>query len=328
MNERALISVDAAYLWSTVASAAGRQLGSLHGDFQAVAAKVSVLSESLIGVPTWMARWYDSSYEGTRYRPPNQRAVEVSKVTGVRVVMGRTVDMPGPEAKTVQKGVDTALVVDMVLTAANKNVSHIALISGDDDMEPGVRAAQDLGVTVVLLRIVDASGAPMGVSHHLQGAVNRVVDLPVTDLLEALCIPEVPEDDQPVTDRPKRATIAVDCLSFVSMESFLRAVEAVTGKEPSAVALAYVDALLQANNVSQNQTLMRWHEAEAPTLPVRVDHDLMDFAQRAGLDLVTNVRLALRGGFSKAVGLGVPVRLGLSVMQSVSATSAAEGTIR
>lgn len=50
----------------------------------------------------------------------------------------------------VQKGVDLQLGVDLVLLAAKQQISHAAVVAGDSDLLPAIRAAKNEGVLIHL----------------------------------------------------------------------------------------------------------------------------------------------------------------------------------
>ncbi len=72
----------------------------------------------------------------------------------------------------VEKGVDTAIVVDMLKAAWSRQVDALVLMSGDEDLRPGVEAAQDVGCPVWI-----ASWATQGLSRSLRAAAYAHVDL-------------------------------------------------------------------------------------------------------------------------------------------------------
>jgi uncharacterized LabA/DUF88 family protein len=55
-----------------------------------------------------------------------------------------------------QEGVDSLLVADLVALARNRAMTDALLLTGDEDILPGVRQAQEFGVRVHLLGIAPA----------------------------------------------------------------------------------------------------------------------------------------------------------------------------
>lgn len=144
MLERTLIFVDTSYLlasfynsWETGARA------QLEIDLPDVVAVLANMAENQLHQPVHRQLWYDGIPDSGPHR--YQRALRTCD--GVQLRAGQLIEWG--ERRT-QKAVDTRLVADMVLTAVDRQVSDIILVSGDADMIPGVSEASNRGVRVHL----------------------------------------------------------------------------------------------------------------------------------------------------------------------------------
>ena len=72
-----------------------------------------------------------------------------------------------------QKGVDALIYRDLMTLASERAVTDAFLISGDEDLREGVKAAQDRGVRVVLVGIETTSGF----NQSRQGFVSEADEL-------------------------------------------------------------------------------------------------------------------------------------------------------
>lgn len=71
-----------------------------------------------------------------------------------------------------QKGVDTKIVLDMMVAAQSRSIDYIALASGDADFEPVVQEVQRLGPKVLVLAF------KRSLSSSLARVSDRVIELP------------------------------------------------------------------------------------------------------------------------------------------------------
>ena len=81
--------------------------------------------------------WYDAK----------DRSEWISRVPGITLRLGRL------NKNNVQKGVDGAIIRDMLTLAHNGAVSDVFLMSGDEDLIEGVAEIKDLGISVHFLQI-------------------------------------------------------------------------------------------------------------------------------------------------------------------------------
>lgn len=150
-----MMFVDAGYLWAVMATVHG--VGRLDDLVVSPESLAQLLRERVEhdGMQLLRIRWYDAT-DPTR-RITNPRAASMAAVPGVRLVEGHLVRRGGVLQ---QKAVDTRLVADMVTIAHQHQVDRLVLLSGDEDMVPGVEAAEDLGLRVEVWSIEADDAAP------------------------------------------------------------------------------------------------------------------------------------------------------------------------
>lgn len=144
MLERTLVFVDTSYLlasfynsWETGARS------QLEIDLPEVVAVLSNMITNQLNQPIHRQYWYDGIPDSGPHR--YQRALR--GCDGVQLRTGQLIEWGD---RRTQKGVDTRLVADMVVTACRGQVADFVLVSGDADMIPGVEEASNHGVRVHL----------------------------------------------------------------------------------------------------------------------------------------------------------------------------------
>lgn len=123
------------------------------------------------GLPALRTYWYD----GAKDRVPTAEHQAVADLPNVKLRLGRV------NQQHLQKGVDALIYHDLVTLARERAISDAFLLSGDEDLREGVRAAQELGVRVTLLGIVTPSGE-RNQSRDLAREADEVVILKKDDL--------------------------------------------------------------------------------------------------------------------------------------------------
>lgn len=108
-------------------------------------------------VPVLRTYWYDGARDGIR----TQEQRKVAELPNVKLRLGRL------NVNNQQKGVDALIYRDLITLAQHRAVSDAVLLSGDEDLREGVRAAQDFGVRVVLVGIACADGKGNNQSEEL-----------------------------------------------------------------------------------------------------------------------------------------------------------------
>lgn len=155
MSGQTMVFVDAGYLWGVMATVHGvERIDDLVVSYEPLATLLRDRIEQAVG-PVLRIRWYDAT-DPTR-RITNPRAVGMAQVPGVRLVEGRLARHGG---QLQQKAVDTRLVADMVTIAHQHQTERFVLLTGDEDMVPGVEAAEDLGLHVEVWSIEADDAAP------------------------------------------------------------------------------------------------------------------------------------------------------------------------
>ncbi|MGH3720050.1 MAG: NYN domain-containing protein [Pseudonocardiaceae bacterium] len=143
--DRCAILVDAGYLYAEggklCCGSPARARTALQPSL-AVELLQKVASETT-KLPVLRTYWYDGARDGIR----TQEQREVAGLPNVKLRLGRL------NAQNKQKGVDALNYRDLITLAQHRAISDAVLLSGDEDLREGVRAAQDYGVRVVLVGI-------------------------------------------------------------------------------------------------------------------------------------------------------------------------------
>ena len=207
MLERTLVFVDTSYLlasfynsWEVGARA------QLEIDLPEVVATLGTMITQQLDQPVHRQYWYDGIPDSGPHR--YQRALR--SCAGVQLRTGQLIEWG--ERRT-QKGVDTRLVADLVVSATREQFSDFVLVSGDADMIPGVEEAADFGVRVHLYGFGWDS-----MSSALRHACDTttIID-PREDFADCMQL-QVLEGPLPPTirDRPLSDAEPVDCLLYTS----------------------------------------------------------------------------------------------------------------
>lgn len=180
-NRRTMLFVDAGYIYGVMRSYYSRgSIDELVVQHHKLAEYLRNRAEQSLECTVLRIHWYDAT--DPTHRIPNPRAAAMSRVPGVRLREGNTVMVNGI---TKQKGVDTRLVADMLSIAFRNQVTDFIVLSGDDDLSPGVEEAQDLGVTVQVWSI-GGQDLPTSVSRNLLTLADRHDEIPVAELAEII----------------------------------------------------------------------------------------------------------------------------------------------
>ncbi|APT93460.1 hypothetical protein CPHO_11800 [Corynebacterium phocae] len=144
MLNRTLVFVDTSYLlasfyntWETGAQA------QLEIDLPEVVNILATMIEGQLDQKIQRQYWYD----GIRETGPHRYQRALRTCDGVQLRTGQLIEWGD---RRTQKGVDTRLVADIVVSSMKGQVSDIVLVSGDADMIPGVEEAVLNGVRVHL----------------------------------------------------------------------------------------------------------------------------------------------------------------------------------
>lgn len=146
--DRSALFIDAGY----VMAAGGllclntKQRRILGCDHQDLIQHLSDVAEKRSGLPILRTYWYDAAWGAV----PTFEQELLAELPSVKLRLGR---LGKAGRTTVQKGVDTILVTDLMVLAQERAVSAAFLMTGDEDIRPGVVACQTLGVRVTLMGI-------------------------------------------------------------------------------------------------------------------------------------------------------------------------------
>ena len=148
--DRFAVFVDAGYLY-----AEGGKLccgTESRSRFTVNAQKLNLMLRELGGVRCGLGYlrtyWYDGARKGVR--TVAQQAI--AALPNLKLRLGRV------SARGQQKGVDALIYRDLMTLAHERAISEAFLLSGDEDLREGVKAAQDRGVRVTLIGIAPGPG--------------------------------------------------------------------------------------------------------------------------------------------------------------------------
>ncbi|WP_419926853.1 NYN domain-containing protein [Candidatus Poriferisocius sp.] len=128
--------------------------------------------------------WYD----GARDAFPTPEHQRMAALSNVKLRLGRL------NTRNQQKGVDSLIYRDLTTLARERAISDAYLLSGDEDLREGVKAAQDMGVRVTLVG-VSTVGDGWNQSRELVDEADEAMTLSKQDL--ALFIKCSPTVDKP-----------------------------------------------------------------------------------------------------------------------------------
>jgi len=148
--DRTAVFVDAGYLFASGSRAltpTGDKLqrSQLHLDHEAVLKLLLGLVTELTGLPLLRVYWYDGASVG-----PNAAHIALAYRPNLKLRLGQVDD------RGQQQGVDALLIADLATLAKNHACADALVLTGDDDIRPGVEQAQEHGVRVHLLGIPPA----------------------------------------------------------------------------------------------------------------------------------------------------------------------------
>jgi uncharacterized LabA/DUF88 family protein len=144
VSGKAAIFVDAGYLLAASAEliTGSPSRGGIEVGYSALVSTLIRFAEHHSGLPVLRMYWYD----GARNAVPTQEQLTIARLPQVKVRLGR-------RTRSGQKGVDSLIVHDLMVLARERAMARAYLLSGDEDIREGAAAAQQMGVSVVLLGI-------------------------------------------------------------------------------------------------------------------------------------------------------------------------------
>lgn len=154
--DRVAVFVDAGYLFA----AGGHAMTGLKLQRKRMTVHVAraityleAMAKGVTKLPILRVYWYD----GSRTSEPEEQHRELAYAPNVKLRLGR-INNSG-----VQKGVDTMMVRDLITLAKNHAVADVILITGDEDILPGILEAQEYGVRihVVTIATLESTLSPM-----------------------------------------------------------------------------------------------------------------------------------------------------------------------
>ncbi len=152
-------------------------------DADGVAAALTAIAETSCQLRVLRTYWYDGARDGVP-TPSQQR---IAALPNLKLRLGRV------NTRNEQKRVDALIYRDLMTLARERAIADAFLLSGDEDLREGVRAAQDMGVRVTLFGIPPTS-QEYNQSRELVNEADEIVILTNTQLSPhfALVEPELP----------------------------------------------------------------------------------------------------------------------------------------
>lgn len=237
--DRCAVFVDAGYLFASggLLCHNTRKRGELALDEVQLLSWLSREAQAHSKVEVLRTYWYDGARSGI----PTESQKRIAARAGVKLRLGR-VNGAGQ-----QKGVDALIYRDLITLATERAITDAYLLSGDEDLREGVKAAQDRGVRVTLIGIP----APSGFNQS-----------------EELCW-EV--DDQLTLDKAHLSGF----LELIAPPA--PAAGAQPQSSPSAAGAAFASTWLSSSDPAAAAALL----AERPRIPTPLDAELMRSAESA-----------------------------------------------
>jgi len=207
--------------------------------------------------------WYDGARSGI----PTESQKRIAARPGVKLRLGR-VNGAGQ-----QNGVDALIYRDLITLATERAITDAYLLSGDEDLREGVKAAQDRGVRVTLIGIPAPSG--FNQSEELCWEVDDQLTLDKSDLsgfLELIAQPTPAAGAQPQSS-------------------------------PSAAGAAFASTWLSSSDPATAAALL----AERPRIPTPLDAELMRSAEsemQVSLRNDQDAKREVRRAFWEAIATG------------------------
>lgn len=164
--------MDAGYLFAEGGKlcCGSRSRTDLRIDAAGIVEKLATLASNR-GTSVLRTYWYDGARQGV----PTTQQLMVAELPNVKLRLGRLT------ARGQQKGVDSLIYRDLMTLSRERAITRAVLLSGDEDLREGVRAAQDLGVQVAVVGIATSSGRS-NQSRELMREADELVELREQDL--------------------------------------------------------------------------------------------------------------------------------------------------
>ena len=171
--DRFAVFVDAGYLYAEGGKlcCGSWERGAIRLDVLAASRLIADRSREECHLPLLRTYWYDGAKDGI----PTSDHQQVAALPSVKLRLGR-IDVRGR-----QKGVDALIFRDLMTLARERAISDAFLLAGDEDLREGVKAAQDMGVRVVLIGVAAADGG-WNQSRELVNEADERITLTKEDL--------------------------------------------------------------------------------------------------------------------------------------------------
>ena len=149
--DRVAIFVDAGYVYAQggLITLGIKSRAQMDVDVSAFVNHLEGLARSMAEVPLLRTYWYDGAFQ----RVATAEHHSIARLPDVKLRLGTV------NAKGQQKGVDALLYRDLITLSRERSISDAVVVAGDADLCEGVRAAQELGVRVIVVGLDGRGGA-------------------------------------------------------------------------------------------------------------------------------------------------------------------------
>ncbi len=252
--DRCAIFVDAGYLYAAGGSLCcnTRARKSLDLDPSGFNQLVVNVAKGCCPAPVLRTYWYDGAKNGI----PTTTQQRIAALANVKLRLGRL------NTKNQQKGVDALIYRDIMTLASERAVTDAFLVSGDEDLREGVKAAQDRGVRVILVGIESKDG--FNQSRELVEEADELVTLTKTDLAHIIRL------------RPSPRTVGTSAAE-VNPILPLQSTPGVVSASPAAAGEDYAREWVTNATSAEIRSLVGVY----PRIPRQLDGELLRFVEGA-----------------------------------------------
>lgn len=202
--DRSAIFIDAGYLYAAAGDlcCGTRSRTRLLLDVPALNKLIVDKANDRCALPVLRTYWYDGAKNGI----PTKKQQTIAAQPNIKLRLGRL------NTRGQQKGVDALIYRDIMTLARERAIADGFLLSGDEDLREGVKAAQDQGVRITLVGVEAVGG--FNQSRELVSEVDYLITLTKAELSPIISLrpapppapPAIPGTPPPSPPTPTTAT--------------------------------------------------------------------------------------------------------------------------
>ena len=263
--DRFAVFVDAGYLYAGAGKLCCRtpKRESLQVDAMEVNQLLVRLAQRDCSLPPLRTYWYDGARNGI----PTREQQRIAALPNVKLRLGRL------NIRNQQKGVDALIYRDLMTLARERAISEAYVLSGDEDLREGVRAAQDMGVRVTLIGIATPDRSK-NQSKELVYEVDETVTL-TKEELDPFIKPSIPiQSAALISPSGERDPIVMGLMSADEIAAEPRRAASVQ-ENASAAATRYAQQWVDQATDDARESLI----ASQPEIPVPLDASLLGYVE-------------------------------------------------